>query len=101
MGVANVGRDLVLGHCLTQVRQDRRAVSDRLAVCPRLERIAKRVHVAVAADARIAEEVPGPAEVLASLEEQERPMRTLGSEVAGCTDPRQTSPHDEDINVAP
>ena len=45
------------------VVEDRGAVGDRLRLGPRLEAEAERVHVGVRADARVAEEVPGAAEV--------------------------------------
>ena len=66
---ADVAVDAELGHGLPQVGEDRRAVGDRLGRRPRLEPVAEGVHVAVRAHARIAEEVPRAADVVAPLED--------------------------------
>src|SRR5215204_788367 len=49
------------------VAEDRRAVGDGLGLPPGAERVAEREHVGVRANPRIAEEIPGPAHVLAGL----------------------------------
>ena len=61
--------DAVLGGGLLHVVEDRGAVGDRLRLAPGLEAVAERVHVAVGADARIAEEVPGAAHRRAPFED--------------------------------
>ena len=68
---------------LADVREDRRAVGDRLVARPRPEREAERVHVRVGADARIAEQVPRAADALARLED--RVASAAGSASAGDT----------------
>src|ERR1700754_4671725 len=60
--------DAVLGGGLAHVIENPRPIGDRLRLGPRLERIAQREHVAVGADAGIAEQVPGAADAVAALE---------------------------------
>src|SRR4029077_10412354 len=67
---ADVVFDPVLARGLANVVADLLAGGDRVFVAPRLERVAKRVHVGVRADAGVAEEVPGAADRLAGLEDR-------------------------------
>src|SRR4029077_5747201 len=61
MAETDVAVHVVLGGRLTHVVEDRRTVGDGLRLPPGLEAVAQRVHVAVGADAGIAEEIPGAA----------------------------------------
>ncbi len=61
--------DAVIGSGLADVVQNPRPVGDRLRLGPWLERIAQREHVAVGADAGIAEQIPGAADAVAALED--------------------------------
>ena len=79
MPVADVTLDGILVGRLLQVGQDRLPTGDRLLMCPRLERVAQRVHVAVGSHPGIAEQVPRSAQPLATLEDHERPIRTLAA----------------------
>src|SRR6185437_15202443 len=63
--------DAVLRRSFSDVVENARAVSDRLRFGPRFERIAQRKHVAVGTNAGIAEEVPGAADAIASLQDHE------------------------------
>src|ERR1019366_2811708 len=59
--------DAVIGGGLADVIQNPRSVGDRLRLGPWLERVAQREHVAVGADAGIAEQIPGAADAVAAL----------------------------------
>jgi hypothetical protein len=83
---ADVPFDAVLGDRLAQVREDGLAVGDRLGVLPRLEGEAEGVHVRVGADARIAEEVPRSADVLARLEDGVRAVGAARLQVVAGAD---------------
>src|SRR5258708_5773548 len=62
--------DAVVGGGLADVIQNPRPIRDRLRLGPWLERIAQREHVAVGADAWIAEQIPGAADTVAALEDR-------------------------------
>ena len=96
---ADVPVDAVLGDGLAQVGQDRRPVGDRLVGGPRLEAVAERVHVAVGAHARVAEQVPRAADVVAPLEDHVRPVGALTSQVVGGADAGDPGADDDDIKV--
>jgi len=84
MAEANVLVDAELGSGVAQVLEDRRSVGDRLGGGPRLEAVAEGVHVAVRAHARVAEQIPGAAQVIAAFEDQIGPIRAQASaSVAG------------------
>ena len=76
---ADVPVDAELGDGLAQVVHDRRAVGDRLGRRPRLEPVAERVHVAVGPHARVAEQVPRAADVVAALEDRVAATRDTSS----------------------
>src|SRR3546814_8192948 len=67
---ANTLADAAFVDDAVQIVEDRGAVGDRLFMLPRLEDEAQRVHVAVRADAGIAEQVPGAAQIGAALDER-------------------------------
>src|SRR5580704_8641764 len=77
MAKADVLADAVLCRGLADVVQNPRPVGDRLRLGPWLERIAEREHIAVGADAGIAKQVPGPADAVAALKEDEALTRAL------------------------
>ena len=91
--------DAELGDGLAEVLHDRWAVGDRLVVHPRLEREAQRVHVAVGADARVSEQVPGAADVVAALEDHERAVGAHRLQVVRGPDARDAGAHDDDVEV--
>jgi hypothetical protein len=66
---------------------------------PGLEAVAQRVHVTVGAHAGIAEQVPGAADALAALEQDERPSGALAAQVHGGTDARQAGADDEHLHM--
>ena len=61
----------VLPGRLADVAEDIGAVGDRLVTRERLEVVAQRVHVGVAADAGIAEQIPGAAQIGTGLEQRQ------------------------------
>ena len=71
------------------VLQNGVAVRDRLLAVPGPEGIAQRVHVRVGTDARIAEQVPGPTDGVACLEDGVVGPGALGLEVVAGTDAGQ------------
>ena len=91
--------DAVLGRGLADVVQDPRPVGDRLGLDPRLERIAQREHVRVGADAGIAEQVPGAADAVAALENDETLARALLLQVIAGADAGQAGADDQDVEM--
>ena len=77
VAVSNVTIDIPFRRRLFYVFKDRWAVSDGLAVTPRFEFVTERVHVAVRAYARKAEQIPGSAHVIAAFEDDVSLARTL------------------------
>ena len=75
------------------------AVGDRLVGRPRPEPVAERVHVGVRADARVAEQVPGPAEVVARLEDRVAPPGLRVLQVPGGADAGEAGADDQDVDV--
>jgi hypothetical protein len=96
---ADMRPDAALVDDAVQVVEDRGPVGYRLLVAPRLEIEAERVHVAVRADAGIAEQVPGAAEVLAPLENREAAIRALHPHMRGHADARNPRAHDQHVEI--
>ena len=91
--------DAVLGRGLADVVQDPRPVGDRLRLGPRLERIAQREHVAVGADAGIAEQIPGAADAVAALEDDETLAGALLLQVIARADAGQPGADDQHVEM--
>ena len=91
--------DAVLGGGLADVVQDSRPVGDRLRLDPWLERIAHRKHVAVGADARITEQVPGAADAVATLENDKTLGRTTALQMITRADAGQPGADDQHIDM--
>ena len=89
--------DVVFCGGFTQILQDRGTIGDRLCFGPRLEAVAQGVHVAVGTYARITEQVPGAAKVLASFQDREASLGArLLQEVTGA-DSGDSSAHNQDV----
>src|SRR5438477_6592377 len=99
MAVTNLLVDAVLGRGLAHVIEDARAVGDRLRLGPRLERIAEREHVAVGADAGIAEEIPGAADRITALEDDEALAQTFRLQMIARSDAGEAGADDEDVEM--
>src|SRR5437660_10822739 len=91
--------DAVLGGGLADVVQDSRPVGDRLRLDPWLERIAHRNHVAVGADARITEQVPGAADAVATLENDKTLGRTTALQMITRADAGPPGADDQHIDM--
>ena len=91
--------DAVLARGLAHIVQNARTVGDRLRLGPRLERIAQRIHVAVGADAGIAEQIPGAADGVAAFEDRVALARTILLQVIARADARQARADDQYIDV--
>jgi hypothetical protein len=91
--------DAVLARGRLHVLPDRAPADDHLRPRPRAKRIAEREHVRVRPDARKPEQVPRPADRRSSLDDRERLGWTSFLESVSGTDPGDTSPDDQDINV--
>ena len=89
--------DPELGSGIPDVTQDCRAVGDGLGFAPRLEVVAKRVHVRIGTYARVAKQVPGAAHRLARLEDDEALAGALALQMAGSADAGQAGTDDDDI----
>ena len=99
MAIADLLLDPVLARGLAHVGEDRGPVGDRLLRRPRFEAVAERVHVGVRADPRVAEEVPGAAEVLARLEDRVAAARAALLQVPGGADPREAGADDQHVEM--
>ncbi len=99
VAVADMFPDAILFDRLLEVVHDRRSVGDRLAVLPRLEVEAERIHVTVRANAGITEQVPGAAERLARLQDQVALAGTLVGQVPCRADAGNAGPDDQDVNA--
>ena len=95
----DVRGEVVVGDRLVEVVEDRCSGGDRLLVGPRLEGVPQRVHVAVGADARIAEQAPRPTQLLPLLEHDEGTFGVVGLQLHRRGDARQARPHDHDVQV--
>jgi hypothetical protein len=91
--------DTLLTRRFVEVFQNRRAVGNRLRQRPRLEAVAKRVHVAVRADARIAEQIPGAADVRSPLEDDDAARRALAPQMHGSADTGDSGADDNDFKM--
>ncbi len=91
--------DAVVGGGLLDVVEDRGSVGDRLVSVPGAEGVAEGVHVGVRADAGVAEEVPGPADAIAGLEDRVGLAGAVGLQVAAGADAGQSGPDDQHVNV--
>ena len=96
---ADVAVDAGLARRVLDVLEDGVAVGDRLLAVPGPERVAQRVHVRVRTDARVAEEVPGPTDGVARLEDGVVGPRALGLEVVPGADAGQPGADDQDVEV--
>ena len=90
----------VLGRRLADVAQDGGPVGDGLGLRPRPEDVAERVHVAVGADAGVAEQVPRPADRLARLKDQHGAAGTFLLQVVRRPDAGEPRADDDDVVVA-
>lgn len=98
---ADVRRDAALAHDALEVSADRVAIGDRLVAVPRLEAEAERVHVAVGADAGVAEQVPCAADPLAPVEHGEAQRRAQHLEVRGHRDAGNPGTDDQHVEGFP
>ena len=99
MAVADVTFDIVFGGGFADITADVRAVGNRLGLLPRFEFVAQRVHVAVRADAGIAEQVPGAANGVAALDDGEAALGAVFLQVDRRADARQARPDDQHVDV--
>src|SRR5665213_546632 len=99
MAEADVAVDPVLCRGLADVLADRVPVGDRLVAGPRLERVAERVQIGVRADTRIAEQVPGAAEVVAGLENRVALGRMCGLQVVRGADTGDAGSDDQHVEM--
>ena len=96
---ADLALDAVLAGGLAHVVEDRRTVGDRLGLRPGPERVAEREHVRVRADARVAEQVPGAADVLARLEDRVGLAGALRLQLAAGADAGQAGADDQHVEM--
>jgi len=62
-----------------------------------MKAVTERVHVGVGADSRISEEVPGPADHVAALEDRVALRRAISLKVVAGPDPGETGPNHQHI----
>src|ERR1700681_4957343 len=91
--------DAVVGGGLADVVQDPRSVGDRLRLGPWLERIAQCEHVAVGADAGIAEQIPSAADTVAALEDGVALAGTIALQVIARANAGQPGADDQYVEM--
>ncbi len=91
--------DAVVGGGLADVVQNPRPVRDRLRLGPGPERIAERIHVAVGADAGIAEQIPGATDAIAALEDDVALAGTFLLQVIAGADAGQACADDQHVDM--
>ena len=91
--------DAVLIGRRVHVCADRGAVGEDVHVVPGPESIAEREHVRVGPDSRIAEKIPGPADLLPSLQDVVATPRKIPGEMTGRAYPRDPGTDDEHVHV--
>src|SRR5262245_29772264 len=96
---ADLALDAVLAGSRADILENGGTVGDGLGRHPRPERVAEREHIGIRAHAGIAEQGPGAADAVASLEDGDRLAGAFLSQVAGGTDPRQARADDQNVYV--
>ena len=96
---ADVLTEAVLLDGLAEIGEDLVGPGDGVVARPRLELVAEGVEVGVRADPGEAEQVPGPADRLARLEDREGPARQPGGQVTSHPDPGDPRADDQNIEV--
>src|ERR1700756_5155176 len=96
---ANLGVDATLACGLPHVVEDRLTLADRLRRRPRLEAVAQGVHVRVRADAGVAEEVPGPPQFLARLEDRVAAARKSLLQMVRSADAGESGADDQHVKM--
>src|SRR5260370_10995465 len=91
--------DAVVECGLADVVTDPRTVCDRLRLGPRLERIAEREHVRVGTDAGIAEQIPGAADAIATLEDRVALAGAFFLQMIARANARKAGADDQDVEV--
>ncbi len=99
MPEADAAVDAELPGGLPQVVQDGGPVDDGPVPQPGPEGVAEREHIGVGPDPGVAEQAPGPAEVVAPLQDRVAPGRTALLQVIAGRDPGDTGADDEDIEM--
>src|SRR5215813_14641961 len=94
---ANVRNYPILLRRFPHIGADGSAVRDGLAIPPRFEVIAERMHVAVRPNARIPEQIPGAADGVAAFQHRERLTRTMQLQVYSRANSRNTRANDNHI----
>src|SRR5450759_4174571 len=91
--------DAVIGCSLADIVQNPRPVGNRLRLGPWLERVAQREHVAVGADAWIAEQIPGAPDAVAALEDGVALAGTFLLQVITRADAGQSGANDQHVEM--
>jgi hypothetical protein len=95
---ADVPHDPVLGSGGTYVGADLLPRREDPGFRPRPEGITEAVHIGVGTHARVAKEVPGAANRVPRLQNQEIQFWKSLSQPAGCSDAGQASAHNDDVD---
>src|SRR2546426_8013169 len=89
----------MLSRRLAKILENRPPVGDGFGTFPGLEGVSQGVHVGVRANAGIAEEVPGTADVVSRLEDGVRPTGTARLQVIARADAGNPGTGDEHVKV--
>ena len=96
---ADVLADTAFIHDPVEVIEDRGRIGDALFMPPGFEIEAQRVHVAVRADAGIAEQIPRPAKIVAPLDDGIGVVRGLHFHVRGHADAGNSGTDDQHVEI--
>ena len=96
---ADMAAQVVLVGDPVDVVEDRRPVGDCLGLGPRLERITKRVHVAVGPDPGVAEQIPRPANRGPAFEDCKAFARSETGQMPSGPDARNSRSDDQHVEV--
>ena len=91
--------DAVGARRVAHIVEDRAPLRDRFRLPPGTETVAERVHVGVRTHAGIAEQVPGAADRLAPLQDQDARAGTVPLQVTGGADAGQPGADDDDVEM--
>lgn len=99
MAEVQVPVEAVVRDRLVQVVEDLVGVGDRVVLGPRLELEAEALHVGIGPNTRVAEQIPGPADRVAAVDDGEGPARLLRLEVMTQVDPGDPGSDDQHVDV--
>ena len=99
VSVSNLFVDAVFFGRIANVIEDVGAVGNGFVPWKRLEAIAQRIHISVAANSRVTEKIPGSAQSFPALQDRDRLARAVPTESTSRANPRQASANYEYVDM--